>query len=182
MPLDKFSIRGSPSTAQREVRDASSSPLGQSLHQARRPFVLNQNLVPGRSARLNGRASQEITCLVSVATASGIADATQLGDPCSQPRPTGSEAHRLWGVPCGPQVGGACSAAMIFGFPYTAESEPLNVTLNGSPPNFQFLACTARRHGLLARPLSGTQVIQQRSPIRASSYKSRIIIGQSALL
>jgi hypothetical protein len=90
MPLDKFSIRGSPSTAQREVRDASSSPLGQSLHQAR-------NLVPGRSARLNGRASQEITCLVSVATASGIADATQLGDPCSQPRPTGSEARDVIG-------------------------------------------------------------------------------------
>lgn len=37
-------------------------------------------------------------------------------------------------------------AAMIFGFPYTAEAESLNMTLNGSPPTANLL------HAPFAKP------------------------------
>lgn len=49
-------------------------------------------------------------------------------------------------------------------------------------PNFQSIACSAHKPGLLVCRLPATQVIQQRSPIRAASYEFRIIIGQSELL
>lgn len=49
-------------------------------------------------------------------------------------------------------------------------------------PSFQSLACSAHKPGLLVCRFPATQVIQQRSPIRASSYEFRIIIGQSELL
>lgn len=118
----------------------------------------------------------------------------QLGDPCRQPRLTGSEGPDVigFGAYGVGRAGGRrlrqC-AAMIFGFPYTAEAEPLNMTLNGqdgqdgSPPTANLLhACTARKASSAGLTLPGTQVIRQELPIRASWYQSRTIIGRYALL
>lgn len=161
------------------VRSASLAPLGQSLYQTWLRISPQPDLGAQQDlAGFNGRASQEITC--PAATASGIANAMQLRDPCTrQPRPTGSEAPVVisLGAHGVGHTGGTClrqCAAMISGFPHTGRTTAIYCHGQCLAPNF-----CSHVPGPRAFWHPGNT---QRSRIRASSCRPRIIIGRSALL